>query len=115
MNTFFRIWKVKEVRNSILFIISMLVIFRITAHIPVPGIDASALENIFSGNQFYGLLDIFSGGNLKSFSIVAMGVMPYITSSIIFQLLGMIIEAVIKSINGHVLLLSLWVSFRRTV
>ncbi|HAU66750.1 MAG: Protein translocase subunit SecY [Candidatus Uhrbacteria bacterium GW2011_GWF2_39_13] len=94
MNTFFRIWKIKEVRNSILFIISMLIIFRITAHVPVPGIDASALENIFSGNQFYGLLDIFSGGNLKSFSIVAMGVMPYITSSIIFQLLGMIVPQI---------------------
>ncbi len=94
MNTFFRVWKVKEVRNSILFIMTMLMIFRITAHIPVPGIDANALENIFSSNQFYGLLDIFSGGKLKSFSIVAMGVMPYITSSIIFQLLGMIVPQI---------------------
>src|SRR3989338_7539937 len=94
MNTFLRIWRIKELRNSILFIIAMLVIFRMTAHIPVPGIDAVALENIFSGNQFYGLLDIFSGGNLKSFSMVAMGVMPYITSSIIFQLLGMIVPQI---------------------
>jgi len=57
----------------------------------VPGVDASALKDIFAGNQFFGLLNIFSGGTLENFSIVAMGVMPYITSSIIFQLLGMIV------------------------
>lgn len=95
MNTLVRIWKTKEVRNSVLFIIAMLVIFRITAHIPVPGVDATALKNIFSGNnQFFGLLNIFSGGTLESFSVVAMGVMPYITASIIFQLLGMIVPAI---------------------
>ena len=94
MNTLLRIWKVKEVRNSILFIIAMLVIFRVTAHIPVPGVDANALKDIFGGNQFFGLLNIFSGGTLESFSVVAMGVMPYITSSIIFQLLGMIVPQI---------------------
>ncbi|TAL51134.1 preprotein translocase subunit SecY [Patescibacteria group bacterium] len=95
MNTLVRIWKTREVRNSVLFIVAMLVIFRITAHIPVPGVDATALKNIFSGdNQFFGLLNIFSGGTLESFSVVAMGVMPYITASIIFQLLGMIVPAV---------------------
>jgi len=87
-------WKVKEVRNSVLFVMAMLIIFRVTAHIPVPGIDASVLKSIFSGNQFFGLLNIFSGGTLENFSIVAMGVMPYITASIIFQLLGMIIPQV---------------------
>ncbi len=71
----------------------MLVVFRIAAHIPVPGIDASALKDIFSGNQFYGMLNIFSGGTLSNFSVVAMGIMPYITSSIIFQLLGMIVPS----------------------
>jgi len=69
----------------------MLILFRVTAHIPVPGVDTSALKDIFSGNQFFGLLNIFSGGTLENFSVVAMGVMPYITSSIIFQLLGMIV------------------------
>ncbi len=93
MNTLIRIFKTKDVRNSILFIIGMLIIFRICAHIPVPGVDAEALKEIFSGNQFFGLLNIFSGGTLENFSIVAMGVMPYITSSIIFQLLGMTIPA----------------------
>jgi preprotein translocase subunit SecY len=91
MKTLIRIWKTTEVRSSILFVIALLIIFRVTAHIPVPGIDTSALASIFSGNQFFGLLNIFSGGTLENFSIVAMGVMPYITASIIFQLLGMII------------------------
>lgn len=94
MHTLLRIWKIKEVRNSLLFIVAMLIIFRLTAHIPVPGIDAAALSNLFQGNQFFGLLNIFSGGTLENFSVVAMGVMPYITSSIIFQLLGMILPQV---------------------
>ena len=95
MNTLLRIWKTKDVRNSVLFIVAMLIIFRVTAHIPVPGVDATALQNIFGGNnQFFGLLNIFSGGTLESFSVVAMGVMPYITSSIIFQLLGMIVPSI---------------------
>lgn len=94
MDTLLRIWKTQEVRNSLLFIIAMLILFRLTAHIPVPGVDASALQNIFAGNQFFGLLNIFSGGTLESFSVVAMGVMPYITSSIIFQLLGMIVPQI---------------------
>ena len=93
MNTIIRIWKTREVRKSILFVILMLVVFRIAAHIPVPGVDASALKDIFSGNQLFGLLNIFSGGTLENFSIVAMGVAPYITSSIIFQLLAMIIPS----------------------
>ncbi len=95
MNTLVRIWKTREVRNSVLFIVAMLILFRVTAHIPVPGVDAGSLQNIFGGNnQFFGLLNIFSGGTLESFSVVAMGVMPYITASIIFQLLGMIVPAV---------------------
>ena len=106
MNTLVRIWKTKEVRNSVLFIVAMLIVFRVAAHIPVPGIDADALRNLFSGddNQFFGLLDIFSGGTLKNFSVVAMGVMPYITASIIFQLLGMVfpqIEEMQKEEQGR--------------
>jgi len=91
METLKRIWKVKEVRNSLLFIVAMLVVFRFAAHIPVPGVDSAALQNIFNGNQFFGLLNIFSGGTLDNFSVVALGVAPYITSSIIFQLLAMIV------------------------
>lgn len=84
-------WKVKEVRNGILFVIAMMTIFRLTAAIPLPGIDLAALQNFFQSSQFLGLLNLFSGGTLSSFSIVALGVAPYITSSIIFQLLAMIV------------------------
>ena len=91
MFSFTRVWKTKEVRNSLLFIFAMLVLFRVAAHIPVPGVDPSALVNQFGGNQFFGLLNIFSGGTLENFSVVALGLAPFITSSIIFQLLGMII------------------------
>src|SRR3989338_4259908 len=86
-----RIWHVPEVRNSLLFVLAMLVVFEITSHIPVPGVDPSALAALFQGNQFFGLLNIFSGGTLQNFSVVALGVAPYITASIIFQLLGMIV------------------------
>lgn len=93
MNTLLRIWKTTEVRNSLLFVVLMLIVFRVAAHIPVPGVDAEALRSVFSGNQFFGLLNIFSGGTLTSFSVMAMGVGPYITSSIIFQLLAMVIPS----------------------
>lgn len=85
------IWKAKDLRNSILFVLAMLVIFRLAAHIPVPGVDPAALRNFFASNQIFGLMNIFSGGGMQNFSIVMMGVGPYITASIIFQLLGMII------------------------
>lgn len=91
MFSFTRVWKTKEVRNSLLFIFAMLVLFRVAAHIPVPGVDPSALVNQFGGNQVFGLLNIFSGGTLENFSVVALGLAPFITSSIIFQLLGMIV------------------------
>ncbi len=86
-----KIWTVKPLRNSILYVLLMLALFRFLAHIPVPGIDPSSLRGILEGNQFLGLLNIFSGGTLESFSVVALGVAPYITSSIIFQLLTMVI------------------------
>ncbi|MBU0637112.1 MAG: preprotein translocase subunit SecY [Patescibacteria group bacterium] len=86
-----QILKAHDLRNSLLFILGMLAIFRLAAHIPIPGVDAVALRNFFSSNQVLGLMNIFSGGGMENFSIVMMGVAPYITSSIIFQLLGMII------------------------
>jgi preprotein translocase subunit SecY len=85
-----QIWKIKDLRNKILFILGMLVIFRFTAHIPIPGVNLVALQKLFTDNQVLGLMDIFSGGGLRSFSVVMMGVGPYITASIIFQLLAMI-------------------------
>lgn len=88
-----QIWKAKDLRKNLLFILGMLVIFRLAAHIPIPGINIAALRNLFEGNQALGLMNMFSGGGMYNFSIVMMGVGPYITASIIFQLLGMIIPS----------------------
>lgn len=84
-------WKIKSIRNKILYVLSLLVIFRLAAHIPIPGVNIENLRNMLAGNQILGLLNIFSGGTLQNFSIVMLGVAPYITSSIIFQLLTMIV------------------------
>jgi len=91
MEKIIQIWKARDLRNKILFVLSMLVIFRFAAHIPVPGVSAEAMRELFASNQVLGLLNIFSGGSMENFSIVMMGVGPYITASIIFQLLGMIV------------------------
>lgn len=85
-----QIFKVKELRNKILFIVAILVIFRLIATIPIPGVNQDQLKSFFDNNQFFGLLNLFSGGGLSSISIVMLGVGPYITSSIIMQLLTMI-------------------------
>lgn len=85
-----RIFKTKELRNGLLFILFAVTLFRVVAHIPVPGIDASGIAALLQGNQYLGLLNVFSGGTLENFSLVALGVAPYITASIIFQLGGMI-------------------------
>jgi preprotein translocase subunit SecY len=87
----FRAWRVKEVRNGLLFVLVMMVIFRVAANIPLPGIDLVALQRFFEANQVLGLLNLFSGGTIRNFSVVALGVAPYITASIIFQLLAMIV------------------------
>lgn len=93
MNKLSLIWKDVQLRKSILFVLAMLVIFRIAAHIPVPGVDVFALQQFFAQNQVLGLLNIFSGGGLENFSIVALGIGPYITASIIFQLLVMVVPS----------------------
>jgi len=89
-----QIWRIREVRNKILIVLGLLVVFRIAAHIPIPGVDVSQLKEFFGSNQLLGLLNVFSGGALENFSIVMLGVGPYITASIIFQLLGMIIPKI---------------------
>jgi preprotein translocase subunit SecY len=80
-------FKIPDLRQKLIFTLAMLVVFRFIAHVPVPGVNVVALERLFEDNQFIGFLDIFSGGALASFSIAAMGVYPYITASIIMQLL----------------------------
>lgn len=88
-----QVWKIKDLRKKIIFVLILLVIFRLAAHVPVPGVNIANLRQFLAGNQIFGLLDVFSGGTLKNFSIVMLGVGPYITSSIIFQLLAMIVPS----------------------
>jgi preprotein translocase subunit SecY len=86
----FRIFTIPELRRKVIFVAGMLVIFRIAATIPIPGIDQTRLASFFQGSQLLGLLNIFSGGALENLSIVMLGVGPYITASIILQLLTMV-------------------------
>jgi preprotein translocase subunit SecY len=78
--------RLPDLRNKILFTLGILVIYRLAAHIPVPGVDPAALSQVFTTNQLLGFLDLFSGGALSNFSVVAMGVYPFITAQIIMQL-----------------------------
>ena len=80
-------FRAPDIRRRILFILGMLVIVRMLAHVPVPGIDRAALEGVISQNDFLQLLNLFSGGGLENFSIIALGVNPYINASIIMQLM----------------------------
>lgn len=98
INSFFR--KVKlafgdsEIRARILFVVGALALFRFLAAVPIPGVDKAALASFFASNQFFGLLNIFSGGGLAQLSIVMLGVGPYITASIIMQLATIIFPQV---------------------
>lgn len=86
-----KIWSIKEIRNNLLFVLVMLVIFRLASHVPVPGVNVANLRDYLAGNQILGLLNVFSGGTMSNFSVIMLGVGPYITASIIFQLLAMIV------------------------
>jgi preprotein translocase subunit SecY len=80
-------FRAPDIRNRILFILGMLVVVRLLAHVPVPGVDRTALEGLIGENSFLQMMNLFSGGGMKNFSVIAMGVNPYITSSIIMQLM----------------------------
>ena len=87
--TFMSFFKTKEVRNKIFFTLAMLVIFKIGTYIPAPGVNPEPFEQQGSDQGVAALLNTFGGGALKNFSIFAMGIMPYITASIVMQLLQM--------------------------
>lgn len=87
------IFKNRELLKKFGFTLGILLFFRFLAHIPVPGVNIDQLQALFSGNQFLSLLNIFSGGTLANFSIVAVGINPYITASIVIQLATMIFPA----------------------
>jgi len=93
MNKLILIWKTKDLRNKILIVLGLLLLTRVLAHVPIPGIDASKLKSFFQQSQFFNLLDIFSGGGLSYFSIAMLGVGPYITASIVMQLLTIVIPS----------------------
>jgi len=84
-------FRLPDLRNKLLVTLGLLVIYRLAAHIPAPGVDQNILKQVFASNPLVGLLDMFSGGALSRFSVMSMGVYPYITSSIILQLLVPII------------------------
>ena len=91
ISTITNAWKIPELRRRLLFTAFIFVIFRLAAHIPVPAVNVQALQSLFAKNQLLGLLDIFSGGTLANFSIMALGLNPYINASIIFNLLTMVV------------------------
>ncbi|HVY67877.1 MAG TPA: preprotein translocase subunit SecY [Patescibacteria group bacterium] len=93
MNKISLIWKTKDLRNKILIVTGLLLLTRVLAHVPIAGIDISGLKNYFQQSQFFNLLDIFSGGGLTNFSVAMLGVGPYITASIIMQLLTIVVPS----------------------
>ena len=86
-------FRIPDLRARILFTLAILAVYRFVAHVPIPGVDQAALSNAFSTNQLLGFMDLFSGGAMRRLSIAAMGVYPYITSSIVFTLLTPVIPA----------------------
>jgi len=86
-------FKLADLRKKIVFTLVILGIYRLAAHVPVPGVDPEALRQVFQQNQLLGLLDMFSGGAMSNFSVMAMGVYPFITAQIVLQLLQPVIPA----------------------
>src|SRR6201995_3454849 len=98
LEKFLNIFRIPDLRKRLLFTLGMLAVYRLGAHIPTPGVDTKGLESFFdsqSGSAL-GLDDLFSGGNLRRLTIFALGIMPYITASIIFQLLTLVYEPLAK-------------------
>ncbi|MDO8557745.1 MAG: preprotein translocase subunit SecY [bacterium] len=90
MEKILQLFRAKDLRDKLLYIAALLTVFRIASAIPVPGVDIARLKRFFEDNQVFGLFNLFSGGALSNFSLVMLGVGPYITASIIMQLLTMI-------------------------
>ena len=98
LEKFANIFKIEDLRKRVFFTLGMLAVYRLGAHIPTPGINAKMLAEFFNQNSgsALGLVDLFSGGNLRRLTVFALGIMPYITASIIFQLLTVIYEPLAK-------------------
>ena len=98
LGTFQSVFKIEELRKRIFYTLSLLVVYRIGGHIPTPGIDASVLQSFFAGSSgtLLGMFDMFAGGAFQKATIFALGIMPYISASIIMQLLGAVIPYIQK-------------------
>jgi preprotein translocase subunit SecY len=99
IQTFFNAFRVPELRKKLMFTAAMLALYRLGAHIPAPGINTDAVKQIsenFTGSNVLGFLNLFSGGSLQRFAIFALGIMPYITASIILQLLTVVVPSLDK-------------------
>lgn len=98
ISSFQNIFKIPELKNRVLFTLALLAVYRIGAHIPTPGINGEELSKFLTekGGALMGFFDMFSGGALSRVTIFALGIMPYISASIIFQLLTVVIPAIGK-------------------
>ncbi len=96
LEKFLNIFKIPDLKKRLLFVLGMIFVFRIGVHIPLPGVNAKALGDLFAQGGILNFVDLFAGGALKRFSIFAMGIMPYINASIIMQLLIAVIPALEK-------------------
>ncbi|RME58263.1 preprotein translocase subunit SecY [Candidatus Parcubacteria bacterium] len=97
MERFLQIFRIPDLRKKVFIVVGLLVAFRLFAAIPIPGVDAAALENFFRERQFFGFLNIISGGGLSNLSVAMLGVGPYITATIIMQLLTVIFPSLKKA------------------
>ena len=95
IQTFKQAWIIPEMRRKLIFTLIVMVIFRLGSNIPVPGVDHTVLEQMFNANDagLFGLFDMFTGGSFSQFTIFALGIGPYITASIVLQLLTVAIPA----------------------
>ncbi|UCD16254.1 MAG: preprotein translocase subunit SecY [Candidatus Zixiibacteriota bacterium] len=91
LGTFQSVFKIEELRKRIFFTFALLVVYRIGGHIPTPGVDGSMLSQALTGDSIFGLLDLFAGGSFRKATIFALGIMPYISASIMLQLLGAVV------------------------
>src|SRR5208337_3927980 len=94
LEKFLNIFRIPDLRKRVLFTLAILAVYRLGSHIPTPGVNGHQLELLFSqqGGSALGLMDLFGGGNLRRMTVFALGIMPYITASIIFQLLTVVYE-----------------------
>lgn len=88
-----RAFRLPDVRQKILFTFGLLAVYRLAAHVPIPGVNTAELRSLFEQNQLLGMLDLFSGGSLTTFSVAALGVYPYITASIVMQIMAPLIPS----------------------